>query len=199
MYRCQLCIGRPARGPRISGAADPGRVPPLHSYSVCRNRMSESDARNGRILVSGAFQPGERLLLHREVGLDVAVGGVGALVAEPQRDHVEGHARLQVGASPWCGARCAGRLSSWQGWAGWQSRVRRQDPGAARRCSVSWRAHRDWAARPLPGPVADWSAATLGSPARSSSTAVPIAVCAPCPADARKRRRRVRHRLRARR
>ena len=41
------------------------------------------------------LQPCEGLLLHREVGLDISVRRCRALVAEPQGDHVERHARLQ--------------------------------------------------------------------------------------------------------
>ena len=41
------------------------------------------------------LKPGQRLLLHGEVGLDVLVRRGGALVAKPQRDHADVHARLQ--------------------------------------------------------------------------------------------------------
>ena len=36
------------------------------------------------------IESSKRLLLHRKIGLDVAMSGVGAFVPEPQRDHVEG-------------------------------------------------------------------------------------------------------------
>src|SRR5574337_1583803 len=45
-----------------------------------------------RLSAIGRVQPCECFLLHGKVGLDVAVSGGGALVAEPKCDHVERHA-----------------------------------------------------------------------------------------------------------
>ena len=73
--------GRGRKGPASS----------MHSFSVCKNRISESDARNCRNFRLGvrSFEPGEmHLLLRRKVSLDVATCRVRALVLQPQRDHV---------------------------------------------------------------------------------------------------------------
>lgn len=44
---------------------------------------------------AGILQPGQRFLLHREIGFDVPLGHRRTLVAEPQRDPADVHALLQ--------------------------------------------------------------------------------------------------------
>jgi hypothetical protein len=43
---------------------------------------------------TGFFQSGKRLGLHCQISLDVSMSGVRTLVTKPQRDDVEGNARL---------------------------------------------------------------------------------------------------------
>ena len=44
---------------------------------------------------AGVLQPGQRLFLHREIGFDVPLGPRRTLMAEPQLNPANVHARLQ--------------------------------------------------------------------------------------------------------
>jgi hypothetical protein len=120
----------------------------LHSYRLCRNFIRSSSGAEALEFDVGRLKPGERLLLHLQVGLDVAVRRVRALVAEPQGDHVERHAALQQvhgGRMPQGVRRDA---------LGLQTRLLDRRPGppqapvAAPRCIASSDARIDWAAMP---------------------------------------------------
>mgnify|MGYP001566130877 CR=1 FL=1 len=54
MHRSQLCIDCLQDRRRPDVTADFGPAHSLHNYSVCKNRIKESEARNCRTFVSGA-------------------------------------------------------------------------------------------------------------------------------------------------
>ena len=152
MYRSQLGVVPPRREAPTPAARGTGgrRVEQHSSWSQCLQEAHQRVRRRWKPaqLGVGCLEPCERLLLHREVGFDVAMGGVALRGLS--------HSAITLKGTPYC-SRCIA-VVCWRSACGETrflvrlgSRVAARQRGqvAGRRCSASSPGHSDWAARPL--------------------------------------------------